>query len=117
MTSLDDKAEVGGQSTRIAGAGSLLIGVRSGHIVGKLSRSLEHLSLVVGTIRVFDFFRHYPRFVRSVGDTDEVAPSDTIQRVTSGTDLTINLVSSSDAAHVQLSRRGDAAENGTDYLA
>lgn len=97
MTSFDNQAEVRGKGTAIAGTSSLLIGVRRGEIVGELSWSLEHLSLVVGAILVLDLLGQGLHLIHSVGDADQVAPGNAVQRMAGGTDLTVYLVASADA--------------------
>lgn len=57
-------------------------------------RSLEHLSLVVWSVLVLDFLGHRLDFVDGVRDTDQISPGYSIQRVTSGTDLSVDYVGS-----------------------
>lgn len=52
VSSLDDKRKIRGKGTSVSGSGGLIVGVGRGHVVGKLSGSLEHLTLVVGSIGV-----------------------------------------------------------------
>lgn len=54
------------------------------------SRSLEHLSLVVGSVGVLDLLGHGLDLVNGVRDTDQVSPSDSVQRVTSGTHFPVD---------------------------
>jgi hypothetical protein len=97
VTSLDNQREIGGKSTAVARTSSLFVGVRSGHVVGKLSGSLEHLAFRVGTVGVLDLFGHGACLVNGVGDTDQVTPGNTVERVAGGANFTIDLISSSDA--------------------
>lgn len=59
-------------------------------IEGANSRSLEHFSLVIGSILVLDLLSHRLDLIDSVRDTDEVSPSDTVERVACGADLTVD---------------------------
>lgn len=54
VTSLGNERQVRGQTTVVTSTSRLLIGVRSGKVVGKLSWALEHLALVVGSVLVLD---------------------------------------------------------------
>ena len=96
MTGLDHQAQVRRARTAVAGTSSLLIGVRSGHVVRELSGTLEHLSLVVRAVLVLDFLGHGLDFVDGVRDTYEIAPSDAVKRVACGADLTVDLVATAD---------------------
>jgi hypothetical protein len=129
VSCLDNEGEIWGKTTvivseaglgrycsnspSVTGTGGLLVGVRTWHVVGKLSsgsisnlssifcssitrahdrdlRSLKHFSLVVGSIRVLDFLGHCLDFIHRVRDTDQVSPCDSIQRVTCRADLPVN---------------------------
>ena len=59
MTSLDNQAQVRRKRALVAGTSGLLIGVRGREVVGELSWSLEHLSLVIGTIRLMITVQSY----------------------------------------------------------
>lgn len=97
MARLDDQAEIRRKGARISSSSSLIVRVGPGHVVGGLAWPLEHLALVVGTILVLDFLSHGLDFVYGVRDTDEVAPSDAVQRVTRRTDFAVDLVAPSNA--------------------
>lgn len=97
MTSFDDQTQVGGQSTTVASAGSLLVGVWCRHIVREFSGALEHLSLIIRAICIFYFFCHCTGFIGSVRYTNEITPSDAVQRVTCGANFAVDLVTPSNA--------------------
>jgi len=54
VSSLGDKREIRRESTHVSGSGGLIVGVGRRKVVGELSWTLEHLSLVVGSIGVLD---------------------------------------------------------------
>ena len=97
MTSLDDQTQVGRERTAVTSAGSLLVRVRSGHIVGELARALEHFALVVRTILVLNLLRHGLDLVDGVRDTDKIAPGNAVERVAGSANLAVHLVSSPNA--------------------
>ena len=97
MTSLDDQTQIGRERTAVTSAGSLLVRVRSGHIVGKLARALEHFALVVRTILVLNLLRHGLDLVDGVRDADKIAPGNAVQRMAGGANFTVDLVSSPNA--------------------
>ena len=101
VTGLDDQAKVGRKSTTIAGSGSLLVRVRSGEVVGKLSGALEHLALSVRSVGILDFLSHSADLVHGMGDTNKVAPGNAVKRVAGCADFAVNLVSSSDACVIK----------------
>lgn len=71
VSALDDQAEIGGQGTVVGGAGSLVVRVGSGHIVGELAGALLDLTLVVGLGVVLDFLGHGLHLVDGVQNTDK----------------------------------------------
>ena len=97
MTSLGNQTQIGRKSTLVACTGSLFIGVRRGHVIRELSWSLEHLSLVIRTVLVLDFFSHNLDLIYGVRNTDKVTPGNAVKRVTCGTDFTVDLVSTTNA--------------------
>lgn len=97
MAGLDNQAEIGRESTTVTGAGGLIIWVGWGHVVGKFSGTLEHLSLVVGTIRVFDLLSHCARFISGMGYADQVAPGNAVERMAGSADLAVDLISTANA--------------------
>jgi len=97
VTSLDHEGKIRRKSTSVSSSSSFFVGVRCGHVIGKFTRTLEHGSLGIGTILVFDFFGHRLDFIDSVGNTDQVAPGDSVERVTSGANFSVNLVSTSNS--------------------
>lgn len=66
MASLDNQAQVGGKSTSVGSACGFLVRVRWWHVVRELSRSLEHLALVVRAIGVLNLLGHGLYFVYGV---------------------------------------------------
>ena len=97
MTSLDDQTQVGRERTLVAGTRGLLVRVGSGHVVGKLTGALEHLALVIGAVLVLNLLGHGLGLVDGVGDTNQIAPGNTVQRVTGRANLAVHLVSSPNA--------------------
>lgn len=101
MTSLDDQAKIRGKSTGVSSSRRLLIRIRSREVVGQLSRALEHLTLVVRAVVVLDLLSHSARFVGGMRHGNEVAPGDTVEGVACGADLSVHLVTTSDARVVE----------------
>lgn len=97
MSSLDDQAEVRRKGTTVTSASGLLIWIWTGQIVGKFSRALEHLAIVVGTVGIFDFLCQRSCLFDGMGDTDQVAPGNAVEGVTSSTHLAIDLETTADA--------------------
>jgi len=97
MASLDDQTQVRRKCTPVCSTRSLFIRIRWRHIIRKFSRTLEHFALIVRSISVFHLLSHSTRFIYRVRDTDKVSPSDTIEGVACSTDLTIYLVTPTDA--------------------
>lgn len=71
VTTLDDQAQIRGQSTTVGGTGSLVVLVRSGNVVGELSGALLDLTLVVGLGVVLVLLGHSLHLIDGVHDTDE----------------------------------------------
>lgn len=97
MTSLDHEGKIRRKGTSVSSSSSFFVGVRCGHVIGKFTRSLEHGSLGIGSILVFDFFGHRLGFVDGVGNTNQVTPGDSVERVTSGANFSVNLVSTTNS--------------------
>ena len=97
MAGFDNQAQIRRKGTLVSGTSCLLIGVWRGQVVRKLSGPLEHLSLIVRAVLVFDFLCHGLNFVGSVRDTYEVTPGNAVERMTSGADLAVDLVSTANA--------------------
>lgn len=97
MTGLDDQAEVRREGTLVGGTCSLIIGVRTRQVVRELARALEHLALVIGSVRVFDFLRHCFGLIHGMRDTDKVTPRNAVERMTGGADLLVHQVTSPNA--------------------
>jgi hypothetical protein len=97
VASLDDQTKVGRKRALIRGTGSLLIGIRRGHVIRELAWALEHLALVIGTVCVLDFFCHRLDLIRGMGDTDQITPGNAVERVARSADLLVDEVTSPDA--------------------
>lgn len=97
MSRLDDQTKVWRKSTAVTGARGLLVGVWGRQVVGNFSWALEHLSVVVGTVGVFDFLRQSSRLIDGMGYANQVAPGNTVEGVASSTDLAVNLEATTDA--------------------
>lgn len=100
MPGLDDQTKVRRECTAIAGSRSLFVRIRRRKIIRELAWTLEHLPLVVRTVRVLDLLRHRARLVDGVGYADEVTPGDTVERVARRTHLAVYLIPPADAARV-----------------
>jgi hypothetical protein len=94
VASLDDQTEVGRKSSLIRSTSSLIVGIRAGHVIRELPRALEHLALIIGAIGVFDLLGHRLYLIRGVGDTDQITPRNTVERVARSADLLVDQVTS-----------------------
>jgi len=54
VSSLSNERKIRRESTGVSSSGGLIVGVGRRKVVGELSWTLEHLSLVVGSIGVLD---------------------------------------------------------------
>ena len=97
MASLYNQTEVRREGAGVTGTSSLLIRVGRRHVVRELSWALEHLALVVGAVGVLDLLGHGLDLIGGVRDTDEVAPSDTVEGMAGRADLAVDLVAAADA--------------------
>jgi hypothetical protein len=97
MSGLGDQGQVRGKRATVAGTRSLFVGVRSGHIIGKLSRSCEHFALIVGAIGILDLLCERPSLGGSMGDTDQVAPGDSVKGMARRANFLVDLVAASNA--------------------
>jgi len=97
VAGLDDQTKVGRKRALVRGTGSLLVGVRRGHVIRELARALEHLALVIGTVGVLDLLRQHLDLIRGVRDTDQITPGNAVERVARGADLLVDEVTSPDA--------------------
>lgn len=100
MASLDDQTQVRRKSTSVGSTSGLLVGVRSGHVIRELSRPLEHLTLVVGTVGVLDLLSHGLHLVGGMRNTDKIAPGDAVERVARSTDFAVDSITSSDTVRL-----------------
>lgn len=100
VSGLHNQAQVWGQCTSVAGTGSLFVGIRCRHVVRELSRTLEHLALVIRTIFVLDFFSQSLGFISGMGNTNKITPSDAVQGMTCSTNFTVDLVATADAVYI-----------------
>ena len=106
MPCFDDETEVWRKSTGIASTSCFFVGIRTWHIVGKLSRTLEHFALVIRTIFVLYFLGHGFHFVHGVRHAYEIAPCYAIERVACGTNFAVYLVSSTNAVRCNVDQLG-----------
>lgn len=97
MSSLDDQAEVGRKGTTVTGTSGLLVGVWGRQVIRKFSGSLEHLSMVIGTVGVFDFLCQSSCLIDSMGHADQVTPGSAVEGVASSTNLAVDLEATTDA--------------------
>ena len=97
VASLDDQTKVGRKGALVRGTGSLLVGVRRGHVIRELARALEHLALVIGAVGVLDLLRQRLDLIHGVRDTDQITPGNAVERVARGADLLVDEVTPPDA--------------------
>lgn len=57
---------------------------------------MEHLAVIIGAIGVLDLLGQCLCLICGVGDADQVAPRDTVERVARGADLLVDEVTSPD---------------------
>lgn len=58
VSGLDHERKIGGEGSLVSSSGSLVVRVGGRKVVGELSRSLEHLSVVVGSVGVLVLLSH-----------------------------------------------------------
>lgn len=104
MTTLDDQAEIRGQSTTVSGTSGLLVLVGRGNVVRELSGALLDLALVVGLGIVFVFLGEGLHLVDSVHDTNKRTPGHTCKRVAAGADLTVDLETTAETGEYEMSK-------------
>lgn len=97
MSGLYDQAEVGRKGTTVTGTSGLLVGVWSRQVIGKFSGALEHLSIVVGTVGIFDFLCQSSCLIDGMGHANQVAPGNAVEGVASSTNLAVDLEATTDA--------------------
>lgn len=97
VSCLDDQAQIRREGTTVASSRSFLVGIRRRQVVAQFAWALKVLSLVVGSIRVLDFFSKSTRFVHGVRNAHKVTPCDTVERVAGGADFAVYLEASSNA--------------------
>ena len=79
---------------------------------------MEHLTLIIRAIGVFDLLSQRLCLIRGVGDTNQIAPRDTVKRVARSADLFVDEVTSPDAVTRRLVRdRNKSGLNELYYLA
>ena len=105
MTGLDHQGEIWWVSTGVSGSGLLLVGVRLGHVIGRLSGALEHITDIVGSIGVLKLLGHGLDLSLGVGDADQVTPGNTIERVAGSANLLVNLVTTANAINREQKQR------------
>jgi hypothetical protein len=104
VTTLDDQAEIRGQSTTVSGTSGLLVLVGRGNVVRELSGALLDLALVVGLGIVFVFLGEGLHLVDSVHDTNKRTPGHTGKRVAAGADLTVDLETTAETGEYEMSK-------------
>mmetsp|Transcript_6953 Transcript_6953/g.17652 ORF Transcript_6953/g.17652 Transcript_6953/m.17652 type:complete len:251 (-) Transcript_6953:449-1201(-) len=100
-TGLHHERQIGGHSTTVGSTSSLLVGVGRKHVVSELSRALEHLSLIVGSISELHLRKHLLYFSFCVADTDEGSVCNTAHTVAACAHLLVYLVSSPDGRSIE----------------
>jgi hypothetical protein len=101
VTGLGDERKIRGQGTIVGGAGSLVVLVGIGNVVGKLAGALLELALVVGLSVVLVLLGKSLGLVDGHHGTDKCAPWDTRQRVARGANLTVDLETTAESGVVE----------------
>lgn len=101
VSGLGNERKIRGQSTVVGGAGSLVVLVRVGNVVGKLAGALLDLTLVVGLGVVLVLLSKGLGLVDSHHGADKCAPWDTGERVARGADLTVDLETTAESGVVE----------------
>jgi len=97
VTSLDHQGQIWGVSSGVSGTSLLLVSVGAGHVVGGLSRAVKVVTDIVGSISVLVLLSFGLDLGLGVGDTDQVAPGNTVERVASSANLLVDLVTTANA--------------------
>jgi len=71
---------------------------------------LEHLTLIVGAVGVFDLLSQRLYLIRGVGNTNQITPRDTVERVARSADLLVDQVTSPDTVTRRFMRVRDISE-------
>jgi hypothetical protein len=105
MTTLDNQAQIGRKGTVVGSTSGLVVLVRSGYVVRKLSGTLLDFTLVVRLCVIFLFLGHGLHLVDGVHDTDKVTPWHTSEGVAAGADFTVNLETTAETSHISIVTR------------
>jgi hypothetical protein len=101
VTSLGDERKIRGQGTVVGGAGSLVVLVGVGDVVGKLAGTLLELTLVVRLSVVLVLLGKSLGLVDGHHGADKCAPWDTRERVARGANLTVYLETTAESGVVE----------------
>jgi hypothetical protein len=101
VTGLGDERKIRGQSTVVGGAGSLVVLVGVGNVVGKLAGALLELTLIVGLSVVLVLLGKSLGLVDSHHGADKCAPWDTRERVARGANLTVDLETTAESGVIE----------------
>ena len=101
MAGLGDQGKVGRQTTVVGIAGLVLVLVRALDVVRKLPRAIKHGPGVVRAILVFLVSRECLSFLLGEADTNEITICDPLQSMAGSTDLSVNLMTTANAAEKQ----------------
>jgi hypothetical protein len=101
VSGLDHQTQVRRVSTTVSSTSSLLVGVRGGNLIVRLSGAFKHFPNIVGSIQDVNILGHLLHFFGGVGDTDQLTESNVLERVARSTDLTVYLVTTSESSVVE----------------
>lgn len=101
VSGLGDERKIRGQSTVVGGAGSLVVLVGVGDVVGKLAGALLDLALIVGLGVVLVLLSKGLGLVDGHHGADKCAPWDTGERVARGADLAVDLETTAESGVVE----------------
>jgi hypothetical protein len=91
VTGLDNQAQIGGEGTVVGKTSSLLVLVRCRNVVGELTGAHLDLALLIGFAGVLVLFGESLGLVDGEDRSDKSTEGNTVQRVTAGANLTVNL--------------------------
>lgn len=97
MASLDNQTQIRGKSTVVGSTGSLVVLVRSGDVVGELSRALLDITLVVGLAVILVLFGKGLGLIDGEDGADKSSVGDTAERVARGANLLVDLETTAEA--------------------
>ena len=105
-----DERQIWWESTCVGRACRLLVWVWLGKGVGWLSRTHEHLAVVVGTILVFVLGSKHFHFILGEGNIDQVAPVDVFKGMAGSTNLLEHLEATANAGVVKSAKERAVGE-------